>query len=60
MIIFSKSKTSDDLLVVRVFEVRVQLNLAFRLCYSPTIPFTFELGLGLITISYEINNFRKR
>lgn len=54
MILFQKVYTSKDMLRSRIFEIRLQLNFAFRLCYSPNIPFTFELGLGFITISYEI------
>jgi len=54
MILFQKAKTSKDMLTTRKFEIRTQLNLAFRLCYVPGIPLTVELGLGLITISYEI------
>lgn len=54
MILFQKAKTSKDMLTTRKFEIRTQLNLAFRLCYAPGIPLTVELGLGLITISYEI------
>lgn len=58
MILFKKEHASEDALVVRKFEIRTQLNIAFRLCYVKTIPFTFEIGLGLITISYEIFNLR--
>lgn len=54
MILIQKAKTSKDMLTTRKFEIRTQLNLAFRLCYVPGIPLTVELGLGLITISYEI------
>ena len=54
MILFKVHKTSKDMLKTRLFEIRLQANLSFRLSYSPTIPFTFELGLGLITISYEV------
>ena len=54
MILIQKAKTSEDLLKTRKFEVRLQLNLGFRICYSPEIPLTLELGLGLITISYEV------
>lgn len=54
MILFQKCKTSEDMLMTRIFQIRFQLNLSFRLCYSPNIPLTFELGLGIITISYEI------
>lgn len=54
MILFQEAKTSSDLLKTRKFEIRLQLNLGFRICYSPQIPITLELGLGLITISYEV------
>lgn len=54
MILFQKTKSSKDMLKTRLFEIRLQANLSFRLCYSPNIPFTFELGLSLITISYEV------
>lgn len=54
MILIQKAKTSKDMLTTRKFEIRTQLNIAFRLCYVPGIPLTVELGLGLITISYEI------
>ena len=54
MILKQITKTSSDMLTTKVFEIRTQLNLSFRLCYSPGIPFTAELGLGLITFSYEI------
>jgi hypothetical protein len=54
MILFQIKKTSKDLLKTRLFEIRVQANISFRLCYTQHIPFTFELGLGLLTISYEV------
>lgn len=54
MILFQKTKVSEDMRTTRKFEIRTQLNLSFRLCYSRFIPFTAELGLGFITISYEI------
>ena len=54
MILKQISKTSKDMLTTRLFEIRVQANLSFRLSYSPNIPLTLELGLGLITFSYEI------
>lgn len=54
MILFHRSKTSKDMLKTRLFEIRLQANLAFRLCYSPCIPFTLEFGFGFITISYEV------
>lgn len=54
MILFQSAKTSKDMLKTRLFEVRLQANLSFRLSYSPKFPFVFELGLGLITISYEV------
>ena len=54
MILKQIRKQKDGSPIVRVFEIRTQVNLSFRLCYSPGIPFTFELGLGLITISYEV------
>lgn len=54
MILYHHNKTSKDMLRTRLFEIRLQANLAFRLCYSPRIPFTLEFGLGIITISYEV------
>ena len=54
MILKQISKSSKDYRTTRLFEIRLQANLSFRLCYSPNIPLTLELGLGLITISYEI------
>jgi hypothetical protein len=54
MILFQKTKVSEDMRTTRKFEIRLEVNLAFRLCYSQFIPFTAELGLGFITISYEI------
>lgn len=54
MILFQNTKVSEDMRATRKFEIRLQANLAFRLCYDPFIPFTAELGLGFITISYEI------
>ena len=59
MLIFNRVKTSEDMLATRVFDVRLQLNLAFKISYSPSVPFSFEIGLGLITISYEVFNFRR-
>lgn len=54
MILFQKTKTSKDMLKTRIFEIRFQANISVRISYSPTIPLTLELGLGLITFSYEI------
>lgn len=52
--LFSIHKASENLLTMRLFEIRLQWNLSFRLCRCPQIPFCLELGLGLITISYEV------
>ena len=54
MILKQIVKQKEGSRIVRRFEVRTQLNLSFRICYVPGIPLTVELGLGLITISYEI------
>jgi hypothetical protein len=54
MILFKKHTPSKDMLSMRLFEVRLAANISFKLCYTPSIPLTFELGLVFITISYEI------
>lgn len=54
MILFSNQNFSKDMKTVRIFEIRTQLNISLRISYSPQIPLTLELGLGIITFSYEI------
>ena len=54
MILFQKQKDCFDNKYVQLFSIRLQLNVCAKVSYSPEIPLTIELGLGLITISYEI------
>ena len=52
MVLFSK--TFERRKVIHNIEITFQLNICFKLSASPQIPFTFELGIGLVTINYSI------
>lgn len=52
MVLFSK--TFERCKVIHNIEITSQLNICFKLSASPQIPFTFELGIGLVTINYSI------
>lgn len=56
---FSIYKQSNDMLKARMLEIRLQPNIAFRICYkNHMIPFSLELGLVFFTISYDVFNFK--
>ena len=54
MILFQKQKDCCNNKCVQLFAIRLQVNFCAKVSFSPEIPLTIELGLGLITISYEV------
>lgn len=54
MVLFQKQKECFDSKYVQIFAIRLQLNFCAKVSYSPEIPLTIEIGLGLITVSYEV------
>ena len=53
MILFQTQKEFKQKFV-KIFSIRLQANICIKLSCSSGIPLTLELGLGLITFSYEI------
>ena len=54
MVLFQTQKECFDMKFVQIFSIRLQVNFCAKLSHSPEIPLTLELGLGLVTFSYEI------
>jgi hypothetical protein len=54
MVLFQTKKECFDMKFVQIFSIRLQVNFCAKLSYSPEIPLTLELGLGLVTLSYDV------
>jgi hypothetical protein len=54
MILFQKQKECFDSKYIQIFAISLQVNICAKVSHSPNIPLTIEVGLGLITISYEV------
>jgi hypothetical protein len=52
MILFQLVKDTQKHAII--FSGRLQVNICAKISWSPEIPLTVELGLGLFTISLEI------